>query len=97
MGPSGADGFALRGEVRRALEDAVLPALASVFEAVLPGDDVVELRRLEVRVNVATGSDLSLALPGLIAAAVREQLEATLDEGRRGSPPVNHVRRLSPA
>ena len=97
MGPSGADGFTLRSEVRWALEHGVLPALASAFDAVLPGDDVVELRRLEVRVNVAAGSDLSLALPSLIAAAVREQLGATLDEGRGRSPLAERVRRLSPA
>jgi hypothetical protein len=94
---SGADGFALRGDVRRALDGAVLPALASAFDSLLPGDDVVEVGRLEVRVSVAAGSDLALALPGLVAAAVREQLEAALAGGRGGSAPVERARRSSPA
>jgi len=95
--PSGVDGFALRGDVRRALDGAGLPALASAFDAVLPGDDVVEIGRLEVRVSLAAGSDISLALPGLVAAAVRAQLEAALDRGRGGSPQVERARRSSPA
>jgi hypothetical protein len=92
----GADGFALRGELRHALDGIVIPALASAFDSVLPGDDLVEIARLEVRVSLAVGSDLSLALPGLVAA-VRAQLEAALDGERGGSAPVVGARRSSPA
>jgi hypothetical protein len=71
---SPAEAFALRGSLREAQEAAVPASFERAFDAAVPGDEVVRLPRLELRIRLASVDDLAAALPELLARAVSEQL-----------------------
>src|SRR5947208_513285 len=71
---SPAEAFALRGRLREAQEAAVPAAFAQAFDAAVPGDEVVRLPRLELRIRVASVDDLTTTLPELLARALSEKL-----------------------
>src|SRR3954449_9626884 len=70
---SPAEAFTLRGRLREAQEAAVPAAFARAFDAALPGDEVVRLPRLELRIRVASVDDLT-TLPELLARALSVEL-----------------------
>ncbi|MCE9667754.1 hypothetical protein LY474_08005 [Myxococcus stipitatus] len=71
---SSGEAFAARQRVRDALADALQPALERAFDEAAPGDEVVHLSRLEVRVCLSGPDALSEQLPELLYRQVREQL-----------------------
>ncbi|HEX2211493.1 MAG TPA: contractile injection system tape measure protein [Longimicrobium sp.] len=81
--PSSADAFALRGELRAAWEGALLPALEAAFDQAAPGDRVVRIPRLELRLRLGAANALAEELPRL----VREAAAVELAVARRGGIP----------
>jgi contractile injection system tape measure protein len=83
--PSREEAFNLRSGLRQALEEAVPAAFQRAFDAAVPGDDVVHVPRLELRVRVAGVESLAAELPELLRRAAHEQLAALL--GADPEPP----------
>ncbi|WP_437819913.1 contractile injection system tape measure protein [Sorangium sp. So ce1078] len=80
---SQAEAFEARRRLRDELHEQLLPAMARAFDALAPGDEVLHVPRLELRVRVPSASALSDALPELLRREVEERLAALL-EGQRG-------------
>ena len=87
--------FALDRRLRHDLEDVLLPALATGFDEVASGDDIVRLPKLELRVRIAGVDDVTAKLPGLLLREAAAQLRAIA--GRTASPAESALscRRLS--
>jgi Contractile injection system tape measure protein len=75
------EAFALRRWLREALDDAVLPAFERAFDAAAPGDEMVRLPRLELRLRLARPDDLAAALPEALERALAEQLPEPVSAG----------------
>ncbi|WP_437971298.1 contractile injection system tape measure protein [Sorangium sp. So ce260] len=80
---SQAEAFEARRRLRDELHEQLLPAMARAFDALAPGDEVLHVPRLELRVRVPSASALSDALPELLRREVEERLAALL-EGQPG-------------
>ncbi|XXX81628.1 contractile injection system tape measure protein [Sorangium sp. So ce134] len=91
---SQAEALEARRRLRDGLHEQLLPAMARAFDALAPGDEVLHVPRLELRVRVPSASALSDALPELLRREVHERLAALLEgefvEGRpaEGEPVV---------
>ncbi|HEX6368218.1 MAG TPA: contractile injection system tape measure protein [Longimicrobium sp.] len=81
--PSQADAFALRGELRAAWEDTLLPALEQAFDQAAPDDRVIRIPRLELRLRLGSAGALAEELPRLIREAAAVELAVL----RRGGVP----------
>ncbi|HYR09969.1 MAG TPA: contractile injection system tape measure protein [Longimicrobium sp.] len=81
--PSQADAFALRGELRAAWEDSLLPALEAAFDQAAGDDRVVRIPRLELRLRLGSAGALAEELPRLIREAAAVELSVL----RRGGVP----------
>lgn len=72
--PGADEAFALRQGVRAAWDDALLPALEAAFDQAAPGDAVVRIPRLELRLRLAAAADVRTELPRLIREAAGVEL-----------------------
>ncbi|HEX8243020.1 MAG TPA: contractile injection system tape measure protein, partial [Longimicrobium sp.] len=71
-----AQALAVRKRLRDEWEPVLLPAFARAFDAAAPGDAVVRIPRLEIRLRVDDGDGWMDGLAALIHDAVAEQLRA---------------------
>ncbi len=80
--PSAAQAFALRRQLRTALDDELLPVLERAFDALGLGDTVLRIPRLELRVAVRSGVGLPAALAEALADQLADVLPRRLAEAR---------------
>lgn len=80
--PSPAQAFALRRQLRTALDDELLPVLGRAFDALGLGDTVLRIPRLELRVAVRSGAGLPAALAEALADQLADVLPRRLAEAR---------------
>ncbi|HEX6912151.1 MAG TPA: contractile injection system tape measure protein [Longimicrobium sp.] len=72
--PGADDAFALRQGVRAAWDDVLLPALEAAFDQAAPGEGVVRIPRLELRLRLETAADVRTELPRLLREAAGVEL-----------------------
>ena len=66
--------FALRTQMRRDIDNVLMPALEQAFDALDSGDEVVHLSRLSLKLKVRNLEQLAAELPALIAEQLDEAL-----------------------
>jgi hypothetical protein len=71
---SAEDAFALRARLTRTVKTEVLPELERVFEGLPSGDDLVQIERLEVTVQVTGTASLERATVEVIRSDLRARL-----------------------
>jgi hypothetical protein len=71
---SAVDAFALRARLTRTVKTEVLPELERVFEGLPSGDDLVQIERLEVTVQVTGTASLERATVEVIRSDLRARL-----------------------
>lgn len=77
------DAFAVRRQLRDAWEPELLPVFERAFDAAA-GGATVRIPRIELRLAVASRAELKELLPGLIEAALAEQLRGVVRPEARG-------------
>lgn len=79
---SAGEAFTLRARLRAAMEDELLPVFGRAFDEAVPGDTLLHIPRLELRLRVASLDALAGALAEALGEALRRQAH-----GRPASPP----------
>jgi hypothetical protein len=94
---SAEDAFALRARLTRTVKTEVLPELERVFDGLPSGDDLVQIERLEVTVQVADTDSLERATVETIRRDLRARLTnlASAPPGGVPADPDTAVRRAT--
>ena len=93
---SAEDAFALRARLTRTVKTEVLPELERVFDGLPSGDDLVQIERLEVTVQVADTDSLERATVEVICSDLRARLtNLAAAPGGVSADPDTAVRRAS--
>lgn len=66
--------FALRAQMRKDIDNVLMPALERAFDALDSGDEVVHLSRLSLKLKVRSLEQLAAELPALITEQLDEAL-----------------------
>lgn len=86
------DAFAIRASVRASWEDEFLPAIERAFDRAHPGDEVVHIPRLEIRLTVPARTDLRERLGKLLEETVAHELSLALAPAVRDTRPATERR-----
>ncbi len=86
---TGAEAFAIRAWVRSSWERELLPAIERAFDRLDPGDDLVCVPRLEIRLTVPAGAAGQVRLRALLEESVARELSAlVVGSGMSGAAPA---------
>jgi len=75
---STAAAFALRQRLREEWQEMLLPAFETVFDQEVPGEEMIRLPRIELRLKVGAGEDTEALWPAAIHEQLLEQLREIL-------------------
>ena len=72
--PTQAKAFELRTHLRHEVEPTLLPMIEKVFDEFSPGEEVLHIPKLEIRVKVPDLDELPAVLPELVRKEIRDRL-----------------------